>query len=213
MRIKVATDSETLIIAPFLLGLTWLGLGLISWPDAFWIHLFAFLLLIAVSVFFLLFFRDPERVAPTEGIVSPADGVVKHIKNDGGAVRIAVFMNVHNVHVNRAPMDGRITDIRHVFGGYLPAFKKESERNERTYITMDTEIGRIEIVQIAGAMVRRIVTYVREGDEVRKGQRIGMIRFGSRVDLILPGKKVKVMVKLGDKVKAGESVIALLTEV
>lgn len=210
MQIRIAPTSENLIFAPLLLGLVWLGMGLISWPQAFLVHMSAFLILTSASLFFLFFFRDPEREIPPEGIVSPADGIVKEIRDDGRTVRIAVFMNIHNVHVNRAPISGRITDIRHVFGGYVPAFRKESERNERTYITLETPIGRVETVQIAGALVRRIVTYVREGDTIKKGQRIGMIRFGSRVDVILPSDRVKVIAEIGDKVKAGESVIALL---
>ncbi len=209
MPLKIAPNSENLILVPLLLGLVWLALGMISWPDALVIHLSSFSALLMLSVFFLFFFRDPEREIPPEGVVSPADGVVKEIRDGGRTVRVAVFMNIHNVHVNRAPISGRITDIRHVFGSYVPAFRKESERNERTYITLETPIGRVEIVQIAGAVVRRIVTYVREGDAVKKGQRIGMIRFGSRVDVIMPSGRVKVICEMGDKVKAGESVIAL----
>ncbi len=209
MHIRIAPHSENLIMAPFLLALTWLGLGLIAWPQLFVLHLIFFALLALSSLFFLFFFRDPERNIPQEGIVSPADGIVKEIKKDGRIVRIAIFMNIHNVHVNRAPISGRVTDIRHVPGSYVPAFRKESERNERTYLTMETAMGRVETVQIAGAVVRRIVTYVQEGDTVKKGQRIGMIRFGSRVDVIMPSDRVKVICEIGDRVKAGESVIAL----
>jgi len=162
------------------------------------------------SLFFLFFFRDPEREIPPEGIVSPADGVVRFIEDDGKNTRIGVFMNIHDVHVNRAPISGRVVDIRHVFGSYIPAFKKDSERNERTYMTIESPIGNVEVVQIAGALVRRIVTYVNEGDFVKKGERIGMIRFGSRVDVILPSDRVKVIAEKGDRVKAGESVIAVL---
>lgn len=206
---RIAERSENLILAPLLLGLLWLALGFISWPQAFLLHIMCFLIFLLASVFFLFFFRDPDRDIPPEGMVSPADGVVKEIRDDGMKVRIAVFMNIYNVHVNRAPISGRIVDIRHVFGGYIPAFRKDSERNERTYISMETPIGRVEVVQIAGALVRRIVTYVRKGDTVKKGQRIGMIRFGSRVDVIMPSERVKVICEVGDRVKAGESVIAL----
>ena len=210
--LSIARDSETLIMAPLLLGLTWLALGLIAWPLHFWIHLTAFSIFMLISLFFLIFFRDPERKIPPEGIVSPADGVVKFVEYRDNRVRIGIFMNIYDVHVNRAPISGKIEDIRHVFGSYIPAFKKDSERNERTYITMETSIGRVEVVQIAGALVRRIVRYVSEGDEVKKGQRIGMIRFGSRVDVILPSDRVKIIAEEGDRVKAGESVIALLRD-
>ena len=208
--IQIAKDSDTIILTPFLLALTWLGLGLIAWPSYFIIHASAFSVLILVSLFFLFFFRDPEREIPPEGIVSPADGRVQFIEQKGKIVRVGVFMNINDVHVNRAPISGKVVNIRHIFGSYIPAFKKDSERNERTYITLETPIGTVEVVQIAGALVRRIVTYVNEGDYVRKGQRIGMIRFGSRVDVIMPKDRVKVIAEKGDRVRAGESVIALL---
>ena len=208
--IQIAKDSDTIILTPFLLALAWLGLGLIAWPSYFIVHVSAFSILILVSLFFLFFFRDPERDIPPEGIVSPADGRVQFIEHKGNTVRVGVFMNINDVHVNRAPISGKVVDIRHIFGSYIPAFRKDSERNERTYITLETPIGTVEVVQIAGALVRRIVTYVNEGDYVRKGQRIGMIRFGSRVDVIMPSDRVKVIAEKGDRVRAGESVIALL---
>ncbi len=208
--IQIARDSDTIILTPFLLALTWLGLGFIAWPDYFIVHVSAFSVLILVSLFFLFFFRDPEREIPPEGIVSPADGKAQFIEQRENTVRVGVFMNINDVHVNRAPISGKVVDIRHIFGSYIPAFRKDSERNERTYITLETPIGTVEVVQIAGALVRRIVTYVNEGDYVRKGQRIGMIRFGSRVDVIMPSDRVKVIAEKGDRVRAGESVIALL---
>ncbi len=208
--IQIAKDSDTIILTPFLLALAWLGLGLIAWPSYFVVHVSAFSILILISLFFLFFFRDPERDIPPEGIVSPADGRVQFIEHKGNTVRVGVFMNINDVHVNRAPISGKVVDIRHIFGSYVPAFRKDSERNERTYITLETPIGTVEVVQIAGALVRRIVTYVNEGDYVRKGQRIGMIRFGSRVDVIMPSDRVKVIAEKGDRVRAGESVIALL---
>ena len=208
--IQIAKDSDTIILTPFLLALAWLGLGLMAWPSYFIVHVSAFSILLLISIFFLFFFRDPEREIPPEGIVSPADGKVQFIEQKGNIVRVGVFMNINDVHVNRAPISGKVVDIRHIFGSYVPAFRKDSERNERTYITLETPIGTVEMVQIAGALVRRIVTYVNEGDFVRKGQRIGMIRFGSRVDVIMPSDRVKVIAEKGDKVKAGESVIALL---
>ena len=178
---------------------------------ALWLETIIFSLSIALSLFFLVFFRDPERDISGKGIVSPADGVVSIVDEIDGNKRVAVFMNVHNVHVNRAPFQGKVLSIRHIDGGYLLAYRKDSDRNERVYTELETDIGRFTIVQIAGALVRRIVTYANEGDIVDKGQRIGMIRFGSRVDTIMPGS-VKVIVREGDGVKAGETVIALPTE-
>ena len=149
------------------------------------------------------FFRDPER-APAQGrLVSAADGVVQSIDvQSDGRIRVAVFMNPLNVHVNRAPIAGVAARIEHRTGGFRPAFDKDSERNERVIWTFDTEIGEVTVVQIAGAMVRRIVPYLSEGQKAEKGQRIGLIRFGSRVDVYLPAG-VTPGVEVGQKVRAG----------
>lgn len=151
----------------------------------------------------LWFFRDPERDSAEGGVISGADGVVQSIDTQpDGRVRIAVFMNPLNVHVNRAPLAGTVTSIAHLPGGYLPAFNKDSERNERMVWHFDTELGDIEVVQIAGAMVRRIVPYLAAGDKVERGQRIGLIRFGSRLDVYLPPGTIPA-VRVGDKTLAG----------
>ena len=133
------------------------------------------------------FFRDPDR-APGDGIVlAAADGVVSAIEHDAdGRVRIATFMRLQDVHVNRAPVPGVVREQRHHAGGYKPAFRKDSDANERMEWTIDTDLGEVRLVQIAGLMARRIVPYSRPGDRVERGQRIGMIRFGSRVDVTLP---------------------------
>jgi phosphatidylserine decarboxylase len=153
----------------------------------------------------LAFFRDPERTIG-EGVVSPADGIVTRIEEDRGWVDISIFMNVHNVHVNRMPDSGRILSVEHISGGYVPAFNKDSDRNERYMIEVQTNNGKWRITQIAGAVARRIVPYVEPGDTLEKGSRFGMIRFGSRVDLrfkVPIGQKISV--KVGDKVLAGIS--------
>lgn len=168
---------------------------------------FAGITFFALSLLLLIFFRDPERDIGA-GITAPADGRVQMIAEENGTVNISTFMNIHNVHVNRAPADGKIVQLRHVAGSYVPAFKKESERNERVIIEMDTEIGRVTVIQIAGTVARRIVPYIKTGESVKKGQRLGIIRLGSRVDLVLPREKVKVLVRVGDKVRAGISVLA-----
>ncbi|ASU84422.1 phosphatidylserine decarboxylase family protein [Nocardiopsis gilva YIM 90087] len=151
------------------------------------------------------FFRDPDRSPANGRVLSSADGVVQSIDpQPDGRTRIAVFMNPLNVHVNRAPLAGVIKRVEHRPGGFRPAFDKDSERNERLIWTFETEIGEITVVQIAGAMVRRIVPYFTEGQKVEQGERIGLIRFGSRVDVYLPAG-ISPSVAIGQKVRAGET--------
>jgi phosphatidylserine decarboxylase len=118
-------------------------------------------------------------------------------------------MNLHNVHVNRAPFSGTIISVEHKNGSLLPAFSKDSWRNERTEILMRTSAGDIMVTQIAGMFARRIVSYVKDGDEVIQGQRIGMIRFGSRVDVTVPDN-FDICRKVGEKVRSGQSRIAII---
>jgi phosphatidylserine decarboxylase len=135
----------------------------------------------------LWFFRDPDRQAAEGLILSPADGVVQSIDPmPDGRIRVSIFMSPLNVHVNRAPCAGTIASIQHVPGGFLPAFDKNSERNERVVWHLDTALGDLELTQIAGAVARRIVPYASPGNAVVPGDRIGLIRFGSRVDVYLP---------------------------
>jgi phosphatidylserine decarboxylase len=151
----------------------------------------------------LWFFRDPER-APGEGrLISPADGVVQSIDPwPDGRTRVAIFMSPLDVHVNRAPADGTVTSVEHVAGGFAPAFNKDSDKNERVVWHLDTALGDIELVQIAGAVARRIVPYLAAGAKVARGERIGLIRLGSRVDLYLP-EGVAPAVTVGDRTVAG----------
>ena len=168
---------------------------------------FSFILIILLF-FFLIFFRDPERIIGP-GLVSPADGRIILITSDkNNTTKIAVFMNVTNVHVNRAPISGKVVSIMHIPGGFIPAYNPKSEFNERFITTMQTSIGRIKIKQIAGIVAQRIVPYIHPGQHLVKGERIGMIQFGSRVDVVLPKNKIRVRVKVGDKVKAGSTTIA-----
>lgn len=166
------------------------------------------IILLVLTLPLLLFFRDPERTIG-EGIVSPADGKVRKVGTVGGKTIISIFMNVHNVHVNRAPMDCTVRNIEHIDGGFVPAFKKGSDRNERVRMTLTGRTGTFQVVQIAGTVARRIVPYRSIGDKLEKGERLGLIRFGSRVDLTfsLPGGH-KVMVKEGDRVLAGSTTLA-----
>ncbi|WP_440952729.1 phosphatidylserine decarboxylase [Methanococcoides sp. FTZ1] len=159
----------------------------------------------AIFIFLIWFFRDPERTTKIcdHCLFSAADGKVIDISNG----RVCVFMNVHNVHVNRAPISGTIRSIEHKKGGHIPAFNKDSERNERTITVIGSSHGDVVVTQIAGVLVRRIVSYLHEGDEVFSGQKIGMIKFGSRVDVTVPSN-FEIVCKVGDRVYAGETIIA-----
>jgi len=167
---------------------------------------FLFVIGVILTLFFIIFFRDPERTpCGDEGdAVSPADGKVISIQHR----TVCIFMNIHNVHVNRAPLGGMVTHIDYKPGGYIPAFNKDSEVNERNHVLIETDSGILELTQIAGVLTRRIVSYISEGTRVKRGERIGMIRFGSRVDVTLPEGYV-FTVKLNDNVKAGETIIAM----
>ena len=174
----------------------------------------------ALTVWCVLFFRDPERVTPVrEGImVSPADGKVSRVINavpppelnlgDRPTARVSIFMSVFDCHVNRSPVTGRIEKIVYKAGAFISAdLDKASEHNERNCFVISTATARIGVVQIAGLVARRIVCFVREGATVGAGERIGMIRFGSRVDVYLPDG-VRPQVAEGQTAIAGETVIA-----
>jgi len=160
---------------------------------------------VILSLFFIIFFRDPERIPSgnEDDAVSPADGKVISLRER----TICIFMNIHNVHVNRAPLAGIVTHIDYKPGGYIPAFNKDSEVNERNHVVFDTGSGTLKLTQIAGVLTRRIVSYISEGAHVKRGERIGMIRFGSRVDVTMPEGYV-FTVNLDDKVKAARTIIA-----
>jgi phosphatidylserine decarboxylase len=181
-----------------------------SWYSSWFLALF--IPVFCVLVFFLIFFRDPERTIG-EGVIAPADGKIRDIKQENNQCLISIFMEVNNVHVNRMPLDGRILKMTHFPGYHLRAWKKESEYNERVMISIETEIGQVTVLQIAGLIARRVYPYIKEGDVLKKGDRIGIIRLGSRVDVILPAAAVQtITVKIGDPVKAGQDTIALLKE-
>jgi phosphatidylserine decarboxylase len=151
------------------------------------------------------FFRDPERSCPEGGLLAPADGrVVAVDRLEDGRWRIATYMGLRNVHVNRSPADATIRSVKRWPGGHLPAFDKDSERNERVHWQLETANGQVELVQIAGALARRIVPYHAPGDRLQRGERIGLIRFGSRVDVTLP-PGLMPGVAVGDRLRAGES--------
>jgi len=160
--------------------------------------------------FCLYFFRDPERKIPDGPVaVSPADGKVVAVKRDElGANRISIFLNVFNVHVNRTPIGGKIACVKYQKGQFLVASKEDaSHSNEQNILTVDGDGSRIVFKQIAGLIARRIVCYKKPGDIVEKGERIGLIKFGSRVDVFL-GPEWSIAVREGEHVTAGSSVIA-----
>lgn len=169
--------------------------------------------------FSIYFFRDPERTIPPgdDILVSPADGKVVAITEthedhfiQGKAKKISIFLSVFDVHVNRAPMSGTVGYFHYQPGKFLPAYKSAaSAENEQTVIGIERDSTKIVVSQIAGILARRIVCYLREGFRVKKGQRIGMIKFGSRVDLFLP-LSAEILVAINQKVKGGETIIAKL---
>jgi len=172
-------------------------------------------ILFGLLLFNINFFRDPERQTPEgEGLfICPADGKVIRAEVGESGSRVDIFMNVFNVHVNRAPMSGRITHMQYFPGKFVNAsFDHASEENERNRFEMETDSGeKIAFTQIAGLVARRIVSYTAVGDHVQAGQRIGMIRFGSRVDCEIPAG-YELNVKVGDHVTAGRTVIARKVE-
>ncbi len=170
-----------------------------------------FVLLLAIGfgywTFFAAFFRDPER-SPGEGIVAPADGRILAVERENERVRIATFMNVTDVHVNRFPLDGTIEAIETSGEGFRPAYVPDASHNLQRRYAIRTEIGTVEVVQMTGLVARRIVSFVGIGATRSKGERLGMIVLGSRVDLLLPSDRVQVLVRPGDRVRAGTTTLA-----
>ena len=182
-----------------------LSLLLWSWWPLLAILLFSFFLLLTMLV--INYFRDPERRIG-RGVVAPADGLVKKAECSKQRAYVSIFMNVHHVHVNRAPLAGKVLEVTRFEGPKAPAYKPEADHNERVRIVLETALGKMEIVQMVGIVARRILPYVRPGQRLKKGQRIGIIRFGSRVDVTFPGKGVKLKVRPGEEVLAGSTTIA-----
>jgi phosphatidylserine decarboxylase len=217
LRLARAGLAEVLCFSLLLGSLSGFLFGLALWQPWF---LVPFALVMAVWLFVLSFFRDPERVIPTDAdaVVSPADGTVREVGEvsdpdfpGGRAYLVSIFLSVFNVHVNRIPRSGKVTKLRYYPGCFLDARRPEIvARNEQFWI--DLEDGAtgvpLRVKQIAGAIARRIVCWLRPGEEVRAGDRLGMIKFGSRTDLLLPADAVKeVLVRVGDKVKGGSTIL------
>ena len=185
-----------------------------------WLWSPLFYLGVALTIWCALFFRDPKRVTPIsdELVISPADGKISHVGKvvpppeldlgDKPLLRISVFMNVFNCHVNRAPMKGSVARIVYKKGSFLNAeLDKASDENERNSLVLKTEQGEIAVVQIAGLVARRIVCWAETKEDLAQGERFGLIRFGSRLDVYLP-KKAHASVAVGQTAVAGETILA-----
>src|SRR4029077_2384231 len=170
--------------------------------------------LVLLALFVFSFFRDPERVIPAEAgaVVSPGDGrvvVVTEEDHEGRpGKRVSIFLAVWNVHVNRSPAAGTITKMEYRPGKFLAAMRERaSVENEQNVFTLSTDAGEMVFKQIAGLIARRVVSWKKQGEKVARGERIGLVRFGSRVDLWVP-KEAEILVKVGENVKGGSSVLA-----
>ena len=185
---------------------------LIAWLTSLWWAVPAFLL----AAFFLWFFRDPERRIPDSpsAVVSPADGKVTDVSpltvNGQTRTRISIFLNVFNVHVNRSPIRGVIRDVRYQRGKFMNAMNAASaDENEHNTVTVEGDGQTVVFKQIAGLLARRIVFDKKVGDSLQRGQRVGLIKFGSRVDVLFDSS-ANVQIKVGDHVKGGSSILAYL---
>ncbi len=174
------------------------------------LHPAAALPFVVAALFCLYFFRDPERVIPPGPVaVSPADGKVVAVRQmEDGRRRVSIFLNVFDVHVNRCPIGGRITEVRYSPGKFkVASLEAASAENEQNTLVIDDGASRVSFSQIAGLVARRIVCHKKQGDAAEKGERFGLIKFGSRMDVVL-GPEWILAVRVGDRVKAGSSVLA-----
>jgi phosphatidylserine decarboxylase len=200
----------------YIYGLSLLAVAVVlAWATGNWAWSIVPVLLAA---FLLWFFRDPQRTVPTGPglIVSPGDGLVTETAAiatpDGPRQRISIFLSVFDVHVNRSPIGGVLSSVRYQKGKYLNAMNPASaDRNEQNIAAVRGEGIEVTFKQIAGLLARRIVFNLKEGDTVERGQRVGLIKFGSRVDVLLPAEAV-LQVKVGQRVKGGASVLAAMPD-
>jgi phosphatidylserine decarboxylase len=199
---------------PFIVGA--LALAVISGAAIAWVLAIPFLIL---GAFFVFFFRDPEREAPAEGdvVLSPADGrvlvagaAIADSTPAGEWQQVSIFLSPMDVHVNRIPVSGRVTRVNYIAGRFLPAYRHEAgSANERSEIWIEHKGQTIVTRQIVGMLARRVVCRVQSGADVRAGDRFGIMKFGSRMDVFVP-VTAKITVKVGDFVRGGETVIAVL---
>lgn len=198
-------------------GYPFIGAGLLLTVAGWWLGSLLSGIGLVFTLFFAYFFRDPERPIPAQAnlVLAPADGRVIAVSRGAEAAwkgrpaqKVSIFMNIFDVHVNRAPVAGQVVAKIHRPGRYLAADRSEAPlQNEQLALELRTPTGaEVTVIQIAGLLARRIISYVNEGEQLKPGQRIGMICFGSRVDLYLP-PTWQLEVKIGQKVKAGSSII------
>ncbi|HMH77354.1 MAG TPA: phosphatidylserine decarboxylase family protein [Candidatus Udaeobacter sp.] len=207
MRVPVAAEGWPFILPPAAAACIMAAMG--------WVGAAAGFAVLALA--FLAFFRDPDRTAPElpGAVLAPADGRVMVLTEAldpwvGPAVRVSIFLSPLDVHVNRAPIGGLVKNVEYVAGRFLAAYRPEaSEQNERCAVSLDGDRARVTVTQISGVLARRIVCRVRPGDTLRAGQRYGLIRFGSRTDLVLP-RGTELRVRVGERVRGGESVMGVL---
>jgi phosphatidylserine decarboxylase len=206
--LPIAAEGWGFILVPLALAV------LLAWAG--WIK--AALLLGVVAAFMAFFFRDPDRTAPAipGAILAPADGRVVDVRvgvDDpfvGPAQAVSIFLSPLDVHVNRSPLAGLVVGVEYRAGARMAAYRPEaSDRNERTTIAIQGEAARVVVRQIAGVLARRIVCRIRPGDKLASGERFGLIKFGSRTDLIMPAS-VRLSVKPGDRVRGGSTVVGVL---
>jgi phosphatidylserine decarboxylase len=198
----------------YIYGLSLLAVAVgVAWATHGWVWA---IVPVVLAAFFLWFFRDPQREIPAASglIVSPGDGLVTETVTfatpEGPKQRISIFLSVFDVHVNRSPITGVLTKVHYQKGQYLNAMNPASaDRNEQNIVTVRGEGFEVTFKQIAGLLARRIVFNLREGNSVERGQRVGLIKFGSRVDVVLPAEAA-LLVKVGQRVRGGASVLAVM---
>jgi phosphatidylserine decarboxylase len=205
-----APEGYPFVLVPALAGILAFLFGAPALAFAFW----------AAMLACVAFFRDPLRrsSAPPEAVLAPADGKVVAVGNAPQAMasrglpqQISIFMSPANVHVNRAPISGTAREVRHIAGAKLPAFRdKASELNEHSFVFLEGALGAVAYKQIAGSLARRVVCDLSVGQTVQRGQRVGLIKFGSRVDLFLPSRAV-VDVTVGQRTRAGVTPVARIS--
>lgn len=206
--LPIAPEGWVLILVPLALAL------LVAWAG--WYKVAALALLVAA--FMAFFFRDPERTPPSVAgaILAPADGRVVDVREGledpfvGPARQLSIFLSPLDVHVNRAAIGGLVVAVDYRPGAFLPAYRPEaSAENERASIAIQGEAGRVVMRQIAGVLARRVVCRVRPGDKLQAGERFGLIKFGSRLDVVMPAS-ARLTARVGDRVRAGESIVGVL---
>lgn len=199
----IVKDGFSIIIPPIVVGLIFLFL-----PYGRALNIFG-LLLVVIGLFFSFFYRDPARTIVPQGksVLSPCDGTVLEITDEDGFKVMRIFLSVFSVHLQRSPVDGKVTNVVFTPGKFLPAMKPEAHAvNQNNVITIESDHGTYKVKQISGILARRVISWVKPGEAVKQGGKIGFIKFGSQVDVYCP-KEVSFTVGVGEKVTAGITVL------